>query len=58
MKAMKDHSLSVAAGVLPVTEKTCLQCHNKNSPTFKGFDFAEAMKVGIHKTKSKATAPK
>jgi len=54
MKAMKDHSLSVAAGVLPVNEKTCLQCHNKNSPTFKGFDFVEAMKVGAHKVKPKA----
>ena len=25
MKTMKDHALSVAAGVLPVSEKTCLQ---------------------------------
>lgn len=57
MKAMKDHALSVAAGVLPVDEKTCLQCHNKNSPTFKGFNFVEAMKTGIHKTKPKTAAP-
>ena len=54
MKTMKDHALASAAGVLPVSEKTCLQCHNKNSPTFKAFNFAEAIKVGGHAIKPKA----
>ncbi len=55
MKNMKDHALAVAAGVLTPTEATCTQCHNKNSPTFKGFTFAEAMKTGVHAKKPAAT---
>lgn len=56
MKNMKDHKLAVAAGMLTPVEATCVQCHNKNSPTFKGFNFAEAMKTGVHKkTEKKAT---
>jgi len=31
------------------TEKTCTTCHNKESPTFKGFKFAEAAKKIEHK---------
>ena len=34
-------------------EKTCLGCHNKESPSFKGFKFAEAQKVIEHKNPSK-----
>jgi hypothetical protein len=48
MKTMKDHALAVAAGVLTPNEATCTQCHNKNSPTFKEFKFAEAIKTGVH----------
>lgn len=29
-------------------EKTCVQCHNDKSPTFKGFNFAEKVKVIAH----------
>lgn len=25
--------------IKPVTEEVCVQCHNKESPTFKGFDY-------------------
>lgn len=56
MKNMKDPALFAAAGGLPVTEKTCLQCHNKNSPTYKEFNFTEAMKTGVHKVKPKPAA--
>ncbi len=56
MKNMKDPALFAAAGGLPVTEKTCLQCHNKNSPTYKEFNFTEAIKVGVHKVKPKTPA--
>jgi hypothetical protein len=41
---MKDHAKAVAAGLIPVklgdgtAEKQCASCHNKQSPTFKGFD--------------------
>ena len=28
------------AGMVVPNEKTCTTCHNEESPTFKGFDFA------------------
>ena len=42
MKVMKDHDAAVAAGLIIPTEATCTGCHNDKSPTFKGFNFAEA----------------
>jgi hypothetical protein len=43
-------------------EKTCLKCHNADSPTFKGFDYKAALaKIEHHippKADSTATAPK
>lgn len=56
MKNMKDHALAVSTGVLPVTEATCVQCHNKNSPNYKEFKFAEAVKLGVHKMAEKKAA--
>ena len=56
MKTMKDKALAAAAGLLPVTEATCLRCHNERSPQFKGFDYAKALAAGIHEHKPKATA--
>ena len=47
-KTMEDPKLAAAAGLLPITEATCVRCHNKKSPTFKGFVYAEALKKGIH----------
>jgi len=41
MKIMKNHDAAVAAGLLVPDEKTCLQCHNDKSPTFKAFNFKE-----------------
>ncbi len=41
MKVMKDEAAAVAAGLVIPDEKTCVQCHNDKSPTFKGFDFEE-----------------
>jgi hypothetical protein len=29
-------------------EATCKRCHNSDSPTFKGFDYATAMKKISH----------
>ncbi len=50
---MKDKAKAVAAGLVVPTEKTCVKCHNKKSPTFKGFNFAEAVKkVHAHKAKT------
>lgn len=39
LKIMKDRELSVAAGLIIPTAETCKQCHNEESPNFKGFDF-------------------
>ncbi|HEX9637660.1 MAG TPA: cytochrome c family protein [Acidobacteriota bacterium] len=30
------------------TEATCTGCHNSKSPTFKGFDYKEALEKGVH----------
>lgn len=46
MDVMKDQAKAVAAGLVMPTEETCKGCHNSESPTFKGFDFA-AMKEKI-----------
>jgi hypothetical protein len=34
-------------------EKVCATCHNKESPTFKGFKYAEAVKKIEHKQPKK-----
>jgi RecJ-like exonuclease len=57
MDKMKDPKLAAEAGLLPITEATCTRCHNKKSPTFKGFDFAKAKDPaagGVHKHAVKA----
>jgi formate-dependent nitrite reductase cytochrome c552 subunit len=55
MKAMKDHALASAAGLLPINEATCVRCHNKKSPNFKPFNYAEALKAGVHDHPAKET---
>ncbi len=42
MTVMKDRQQSIAAGLVIPNEATCKQCHNADSPSFKGFDFAAA----------------
>jgi excinuclease UvrABC ATPase subunit len=42
MSVMKDKDKALAAGLVVPDEKTCMTCHNEESPTFdkdKGFDF-------------------
>lgn len=41
LKVMKDRKLAVQNGLVihEQKEKFCTGCHNKESPTFKGFDF-------------------
>ncbi|MCL5267722.1 MAG: cytochrome c family protein [Bacteroidetes bacterium] len=45
MDVMKNQKLAVANGLVLLSikdgsaEKLCMTCHNKKSPTFKGFDF-------------------
>lgn len=50
---MKDKAKAQAAGLVIPTEKDCIKCHNKKSPTFKSFNFAEAVKK-VHDKKPKA----
>src|SRR4030042_1924750 len=52
MKVMKDKEKAIAAGLIITTEETCKMCHNEKSPTFKGFNFEEAKKTGVHAVKS------
>jgi hypothetical protein len=37
----KQHELALEAGLVIPDEETCKVCHNKRSPAFNGFDFAE-----------------
>lgn len=39
LNVMKDREAAVAAGLVIPNEKTCTECHNAESPTFKSFDF-------------------
>lgn len=48
IKIMKDVAAAKAKGLVMPTEETCTKCHNKNSPTFKGFTYAEAVKKIAH----------
>jgi hypothetical protein len=41
MSVMKDKTAAIAAGLVMPTEATCKTCHNADSPTFKGFDYAK-----------------
>lgn len=37
---MRSRDASISNGLIIPDEKLCLKCHNSESPTFKGFDFA------------------
>jgi cytochrome c553 len=46
MSIMKDHAKAVAAGMREFKndediKELCLECHNEESPTYKGFNFEE-----------------
>ena len=45
---MKDRNLSLDKGMILPTEDVCKQCHNSKSPTFKSFDYEEAIKKIDH----------
>jgi len=52
-----QHKLALAAGLVVPDEKTCIGCHNKKSPTFKGFDYATMKAKGVHSLKSTKVEP-
>jgi hypothetical protein len=46
---MKDRDAATAAGLVIPTEKTCVKCHNSESPSFPGtFDFQSMVEAGVH----------
>jgi hypothetical protein len=49
MSIMKDRKKSMANGMIIPDEKTCLQCHNKKSPKFKGWNYKEYLKKIDHR---------
>jgi len=49
MKVMKDPAKSKAAGLIAPTQDVCVGCHSKESPNFKGFDYAAYLAKGVHK---------
>ncbi len=48
MKVMKDKKLAMENGLVEPTEKLCVTCHNKESPTYKAFKYEEAYKAVEH----------
>ena len=48
MSIMKNREKAVAAGLLIPDEKTCLNCHNEKSPTYKPFKYEERYKEIAH----------
>jgi len=46
---MRSHEASISNGLIVPDEKLCLKCHNSESPTFKGFDFAKYNAKIAHK---------
>lgn len=53
IKVMADLAKAKAAGLTyPVPESVCVGCHNKQSPTFKGFDFETYLAKGVHVVKT------
>lgn len=53
MSVMKDPAKAKEAGCIKPDEKTCRRCHNEKSPNFRGFDYKEYIKKGIHEHKKK-----
>jgi len=45
---MQSREKSMAKGLILPIEKVCLECHNDESPNFKGFNFDEYMKKIAH----------
>jgi hypothetical protein len=57
MTIMKDREKSIANGLIIPTEESCVECHNKKSPTYKPFKYEERVKqiahpVPVEETKS------
>lgn len=51
---MLDREKAIAKGLIIPTEKTCIACHNEESPNFKGFNYDEYFKKIAHPVPPKA----
>lgn len=47
---MKDQAKAIAKGLIVPDEKLCKECHNEESPTYKEFNYEEALKKIAHPT--------
>lgn len=45
---MKNRTLAMSKGMIIPDEKLCRKCHNEESPTFKGFNYKEALAKVAH----------
>ena len=54
MEVMKDQAKSIAGGMVLPKEENCKTCHNADSPSFKGFDYAAASAKIAHPNPQKA----
>ncbi len=57
MQIMKDKKKAMANGLVEPSEELCVKCHNKDSPTFKPFKYAEAYKLIEHHIPKAAPTP-
>ena len=48
LSIMKDQKAAIAAGLVMPTEAVCVKCHNKESPNYKPFVFADMAKIIAH----------
>jgi hypothetical protein len=48
ISAMKDKKKAIEAGLVVPDEKVCVKCHNKESPTFKEFDYKAMLPKVAH----------
>jgi len=48
IRHMKDELAAVENGLMIPIDALCIKCHNKNSPTFKGFDYQTYVKKITH----------
>lgn len=59
LSVMKDKKAAIAAGLIIPTESVCVKCHNKESPTYKEFIYADmAKKIAHPKPPADTTAVK
>ena len=50
MNIMKSRELSLANGLILPVKEVCEQCHNKDNPFYKPFNYEEAVKKIAHPT--------